>query len=126
MGLTSDPISLSFGIFYIICGFVTIFGNSINIVCYFKNAKKIGNITNRFIVIMAICDFTFGFTAIFCSLFYLIAGFEKIIGNALCNLELILYAVPLSTDIMLMSLTGFNRYIYVAHKVSISLFLMNQ
>ena len=108
MGLTSDPVLLSFGIFYIICGFVTIFGNSINIICYFKNAKKIANVTNRLIVTMAMCDFIFGFIVNFCSLFYLIVGFKKVLGRTLCNLAFILFCVPLA-DLILISLTGFNR-----------------
>ena len=121
MELTSDPLTLAFGILYMVCGFTSIFGNTINILCYIINGKKITNVTNRFIVTIAVCDFLMGCTAVFCSLFYFIIGFEHIIGNILCNVQSIIFNVLIGINVVIMGLTGFNRYIYVAHKnVSIS------
>ena len=92
------------------------FGNSINIICYFANGKKIANVTNRFIVAIAMLDFVCSLATIFISLFYLIVKFEQEIGSSLCYVESIAFLMPLSSDVILMSLNGFNRYIYITNK----------
>ena len=112
--LSKDPTDLVLGASYFLIGLLGIIGNGINIIGYMKD-KKLQNVNNRFIIAVALSDFTMGFVAIFNTSYYVFSAFENIINPVICIVQAVIYVLCIRMTVTLVSVIGLNRYVYVVH-----------